>query len=94
VHYIIMGLCVSGLFTSVLAASTETVHPRLAPVAVSYVTLFFAVGQLIGPAVAGVIVESYGGFSRAFAITASLMAFGVIVCWYSRKSQQRMAPVA
>lgn len=94
VHYIIMGLCVSGLFTSVLAASTETVHPRLAPVAVSFVTLFFAVGQLIGPAVAGVVVESWGGFSRAFAITSLLMAFGVILCWYSRKSQHRSAPAA
>lgn len=92
-HYIIMGLCVSGLFTSVLAASTETVHPRLAPVAVSFVTLFFAIGQLIGPAVAGVIVESMGGFSRAFGITSLLMAFGVLLCWYSRKSQQRVLAV-
>ena len=90
VHYIVMGLCVSGLFTSVLAASTETVHPRLAPVAVSFVTLFFAIGQLIGPAAAGVIVESMGGFSRAFAITSALMAWGVVLCWYSRKSQQRV----
>lgn len=88
-HFIILGLCVSGLFTSVLAASTETVHPRLAPVAVSFVTLFFAIGQLIGPAAAGVIVESAGGFSQAFTITSSLMAFGVILCWYSRFSQRR-----
>ncbi|MFL1404263.1 MFS transporter [Marinobacter sp. M1N3S26] len=94
VHYIVMGLCVSGLFTSVLAASTETVHPRLAPVAVSFVTLFFAIGQLVGPAAAGVIVESMGGFSRAFAITSALMAGGVVLCWYSRKSQQRVATVA
>ena len=94
VHYVIMGLCVSGLFTSVLAASTETVHPRLAPVAVSFVTLFFAIGQLIGPAVAGLVIESMGGFSRAFAITASLMAGGVVLCWYSRKSQQRVATAA
>ncbi|WP_328187050.1 MFS transporter [Marinobacter sp. OP 3.4] len=94
VHYVVMGLCVSGLFTSVLAASTETVHPRLAPVAVSFVTLFFAIGQLVGPAAAGVIVESMGGFSRAFAITSSLMAGGVVLCWYSRKSQQRVATAA
>ena len=92
-HFLILGLCVSGLFTSVLAASTETVPPRLAPVAVSFVTLFFAVGQLIGPAVAGVIIES-AGFARVFTITSSLMAFGILLCWYSRHSQQRMtAPV-
>ncbi|MFW5824026.1 MAG: MFS transporter [Marinobacter sp.] len=89
-HFVILGLCISGLFTSVLAASTETVHPRLAPVAVSFVTLFFAIGQLIGPAVAGLIVESPGGFKLAFTITSSMMAFGVVLCWYSRKSQQRV----
>ncbi|MGM0571977.1 MFS transporter [Marinobacter sp.] len=92
-HFFILGLCVSGLFTSVLAASTETVHPRLAPVAVSFVTLFFAVGQLIGPAAAGVIIE-VAGFARVFTITSSLMAFGVLLCWYSRHSQQRMTAPA
>lgn len=93
-HFTIMGLCVSGLFTSVLAASTETVHPRLAPIAVSFVTLFFAVGQLIGPAVAGLLIEWTGGFRLVFTIAASLMAFGILLCWYSRKSQGRTSALA
>ncbi len=93
-HFLILGMCVSGLFTSVLAASTETVHPRLAPVAVSFVTLFFAVGQLIGPAAAGVIIETTGGFTRVFTITSSLMVFGIVLCWYSRYSLQRVSSLA
>src|SRR5690606_329406 len=44
-HYILMGISVTGLFTSILAASTSTVQSTLAPVAVSFVTLFFAGGQ-------------------------------------------------
>lgn len=86
-HYFILGLCVSGLFTSVLAASTETVHARQAPVAVSFVTLFFAVGQIVGPALAGLIVESAGGFRLIFALTSALMLLGIYLCWLTRKSQ-------
>lgn len=89
-HFVILGLCVSGLFTSVLAACTETVHPRLAPVAVSFITLFFAIGQLIGPALAGLLIEWAGGFREVFAIAACLMGGAIYLCWYTRKSQQRM----
>ena len=86
-HYVILGLCVTGLFTSVLAASTETVHPRYAAVAVSFVTLFFASGQLIGPALAGLLVEWTGDFRLVFTFTCLLMAIGIFLCWHTRKSQ-------
>lgn len=89
-HYIILGLCVTGLFTSVLAASTETVHPRHAPVAVSFVTLFFASGQLVGPAVAGQLIEWTGGFRLVFSITSALMLVGIFLCWHTRRSQHRV----
>lgn len=89
-HFFILGLCVSGLFTSVLAACTETVHPRLAPVAVSFITLFFAIGQLIGPALAGLMIEWAGGFREVFAIAACLMGGAIFLCWHTRKSQERM----
>lgn len=90
IHFVILGLCISGLFTSVLAACTETVPPRLAPVAVSYITLFYAVGQLLGPAAAGVLVEWTGGFREVFAIAATMMGASILLCWHTRISQQRM----
>lgn len=88
-HYFILGLCVTGLFTSVLAASTETVAPHHAPIAVSFVTLFFACGQLLGPALAGLLIEWTGGFRLTFALTCGLMLFGVYLCWLTRRSQCR-----
>lgn len=88
-HYFILGLCVTGLFTSVLAASTETVAPHHAPIAVSFVTLFFAGGQLLGPALAGLLIEWAGGFRLTFALTCGLMLFGVYLCWLTRRSQAR-----
>ncbi len=87
-HFLILGLCISGLFTSILAASTETVAPHQAAVAVSFVTLFYAVGQLIGPAAASLIIEWSGGFRATFAATSVVLALGVYLGHRSRRYQQ------
>jgi MFS family permease len=80
-HYIILGCTTSGMFTSVLVASTETVQPRQAPLAVSYVTFFYAVGQLVGPAMGGLLIEQAGGFRGAFAVSCAVIAIGVYLSW-------------
>ena len=49
VHYFLLGISTTGQFTSILAAATRTVTRDQAAVAISFVTLFFAAGQLIGP---------------------------------------------
>ena len=72
------------MFTSVLAAATEQVEAREAPLAVSFVTVFFAVGQLLGPAIAGMIVDWTGEFRTMFMFTCSVMAIGVYLCWLVR----------
>nr|WP_232802436.1 MFS transporter [Alloalcanivorax mobilis] len=86
-HFVILGMSVSGLFTCVLAASTETVPPHQAAVAVSFVTLFYAIGQLIGPAAAGVLIEWSGGFRTPFAASCAIMLVGVYLCWHTRRHQ-------
>lgn len=84
-HYVLLGMTMTGIFTSVLAASTEHVEPQAAPRAVSYVTFFFAVGQFIGPAAAGLLIDHGGGFRSAFATSSLIMLAGVYVCWRIRK---------
>lgn len=76
-HYLIVGCTVSGMFTSILAASSESVQPQQAPLAVSFVTLFYAAGQFVGPAVSGLIIEHAGGFRVAFATSCLVMTAGV-----------------
>ncbi len=88
-HYVLLGFSITGLFTSILAASTSTVQPTQAPVAVSFVTLFFAIGQLLGPAVAGLLIEWQDGFRLVFALSAGLMAFGIILSLISAKTRQQ-----
>lgn len=84
VHFIVLGLCISGLFTSVLTASTATVPPQRAAVAVSFVTLFYAIGQFLGPAAAGALIQ-WSGFRFAFAASCLVMVGGVYLCWRTRR---------
>jgi MFS family permease len=78
-HYLIVGCTLSGMFGAILAASTETVGPHEAPLAVSFVTLFYAIGQFAGPAVAGLLIEHAGGFRTAFAGCCLALGVGVLL---------------
>lgn len=75
-HYLIIGLTMNGMFISILAISSERVTLRQAPVAVSFITVFFASGQLIGPVVAGTLIE-IAGFRVAFAAGCVFLLAGV-----------------
>jgi MFS family permease len=88
-HYVLLGFSITGLFTSILAASTSTVQAAQAPVAVSFVTLFFALGQLLGPAIAGLLIEWQDGFRLVFALSAGLMIFGIILSLISARTRQK-----
>lgn len=84
-HYLVLGLAVSGVFTTILAASTEHVGVREAPLAVSFVTMFMAAGQLAGPAAAGVLIDWTGDFRLTFGLCAALVAAGVVLSWRIRR---------
>lgn len=85
IHYLLMGISVSGLFTSILAASTVTVQPQTAAMAISFVTLFFALGQLLGPAVAGLLIEWQQDFKLTFILSTILLCAGLLLSHVSRK---------
>jgi len=76
-HFLIMGLAVNGMFALIQASATDQVAPRYIPIAFSFVTVFFASGQLVGPAVAGWLIESSGGFRAAFGFTFVMLLVGV-----------------
>lgn len=88
-HFIVLGCTLSGMFSAILAASTETVAPHEAPLAVSFVTLFYAVGQFAGPAAAGLLIEHAGGFRTAFAATCLVLLFGVALTLRLGRGQAR-----
>jgi len=78
-HYLMLGTSVTGLFTSSLAAATERVSLYDAPLAVSFVTVFFATGQLIGPAGAGWLISTTQSFQLTFAVSAAMLFVAILL---------------
>ena len=86
-HYFLLGVSTTGQFTSILAATTRTVTREQAAVAISFVTLFFAAGQLIGPFTAGILLEYTGNFRLMFLLSSALLGLGIYMSWRSAKTQ-------
>jgi sugar phosphate permease len=60
-----------------VAAVSDHVGGERALEAFGFVTFFFAVGQIAGPSVAGVLAEGTGRFSSSFTMAAALAALAV-----------------
>lgn len=71
------GLSVWAIPTIMSAAAGDYAGPENAVKALGFITLFFGAGQIIGPAVAGVIADATGSFSMAFWLCAGLTGIAV-----------------
>jgi MFS family permease len=58
----------------------DLVGPARASSAFGFVTIFFGVGQVAGPALAGFLAEFTGLFDAAFLICAVLTAIAATAC--------------
>lgn len=76
-HFLLMGVSANGMFALIQASATDQVAPRYIPIAFSFVTMFFAAGQLVGPALAGGLIDLTGDFRFAFGLTFVVLAVGV-----------------
>ncbi|MFL1406799.1 MFS transporter [Marinobacter sp. M1N3S26] len=90
-HFLVMGLSVNGMFALIQASATDQVAPRYIPIAFSFVTVFFATGQLIGPAVSGWLIEEGGGFRVAFGFTFLVLLLGVFLTLRIRRFPKQWA---
>jgi MFS family permease len=75
-HFLLMGVSVNGMFALIQASATDQVTARYIPIAFSFVTVFFAAGQLVGPALAGWLIDFTGDFRFAFGLTFAVLAAG------------------
>ncbi len=75
----IFGLVVWSIPTIMSAAVGDYTGPVRAVKAFGFITLFFGVGQITGPAVAGFMADSSGTFSMAFWLCASLTGGAVLL---------------
>ena len=78
VSTITFGLTAWSIPGIVAAACGDYVGDRLAAAAFGFVTLFFGMGQAVGPSVAGVLADVSGSFRPAFLLAASVSILGGI----------------
>lgn len=58
------------------AAASEQVPPLYVPVAIGYVTMYFSVGQLLGPGLGGWLIDHFSGFVAAYLFVVSMLGWG------------------
>lgn len=73
---ILFGLTAWSIPAIMAAACGDVVGPRLAPAALGFITLFFGIGQVAGPSVAGAMADASGSFSAAFLLAAAVALLG------------------
>ncbi len=80
----IFGLTVWSVPTIMSAAAGDYAGPLRAAKALGFITLFFGVGQIVGPYVAGLTADMTGSFRIAFWLCAFLSLVAVLLSYFLR----------
>jgi len=67
------------------AAAGDYVGPRLAPAGLGFVTLFFGIGQALGPTVGGYLADVTRSFLSSFLLASAVSLMGAGASLYLRK---------
>jgi sugar phosphate permease len=82
---ILFGLTAWSIPTIMAAASGDFVGPRLAPAGLGFITLFFGIGQALGPAIGGYLADVSGSFTLPFLIAGVISLVGMVSSFYLKK---------
>jgi sugar phosphate permease len=75
---IIFGITAWSIPTIMAAASGDAVGGRLAPAGLGFITLFFGIGQALGPVLGGYIKDATGTFANAFMLSTAISIVGAV----------------
>jgi MFS family permease len=82
---ILFGLTAWSIPTIMAAAAGDFVGPRLAPAGLGFITLFFGIGQALGPAIGGYLADVSGSFTLPFLIAGVISLIGMVSSFYLKK---------
>ncbi len=85
VSAVIFGLTAWSIPTIMAAAAGDYVGPRLAPAGLGFVTLFFGIGQALGPTVGGYLADVTHSFLASFLLASAVSLMGAAASLYLRK---------
>ncbi|WP_077213038.1 MFS transporter [Bacillus dakarensis] len=92
-HMLILSCTLNGLFTLIQASSMDFVKPVEMPIAFSYATFYYAVGQFLGPTIGGWLIDEWGGFKSAFLFCSIVLGVGFILAFTVKKAETFQNPV-
>ena len=72
----VFGIAAFSIPTIMAAAAGDAVGGRLAPAGLGFITLFFGIGQALGPLVGGYIKDATGTFTYAFLLSLAVSLAG------------------
>lgn len=75
---ILFGVTAWSIPAIMAATCGDVLGPRLAPAALGFITLFFGIGQAVGPSVAGAMADASGTFVSAYLLAAFVAVLGAI----------------
>lgn len=73
---ILFGLSAWSIPAIMAAACGDILGPKFAPAALGFITLFFGIGQAMGPSVAGLMADSLGSLSPSFLLAGGVALLG------------------
>jgi len=92
----VSGALFGSVFLSVVAASTAVVRHNLAAASwsrgIAVFTAVFALGQIAGPSLVGLIADGPGGLARGLAVSAVVLALGAVLALGQRPLASQRQP--
>jgi sugar phosphate permease len=82
---ILFGLTAWSIPTIMAAAAGDFVGPRLAPAGLGFITLFFGIGQALGPVLGGYLADVSGSFTLPFVMAGVISLTGMLLSFYLKK---------
>lgn len=87
VSAVVFGLTAWSIPTIMAATAGDYVGPRLAPAGLGFVTLFFGIGQALGPWLGGWLRDSVGSFTWPFLLACAVSVAGALMSLRLKKAQ-------
>jgi MFS family permease len=82
---ILFGLTAWSIPTIMAAAAGDFVGPRLAPAGLGFITVFFGIGQALGPALGGYLADLSGSFRLPFLAAGAISLAGMAASLFLKK---------
>ena len=76
---VFFGLTAWSIPTIMAATAGDYVGPRLAPAGLGFITLFFGIGQALGPGIGGYLADITKSFQGPFLLAVGVSILGAIL---------------